>query len=515
MKALPIGIQNFGEIQTGNYLYIDKTAQISRLINEGKYYFLSRPRRFGKSLLLSTLESVFLGKKELFKGLYIEDKWDWDTTYTVVHISFSSIGYKELGLEKALDQMLNQIAKNFQITYTVGNVSSKFKELIQTLAQKGKVVLLIDEYDKPLIDYLDKESLHHAKAHQKVLKNFYSVIKDSDQYLKFLFITGVSKFSKVSIFSDLNHLRDITFTRTYAAICGYTQTELEHYFAPYESETMNVQKIDRVTLYKKIKTWYNGYSWDAHTRLYNPFSILSFFADKEFRNYWFLTAPPTFLVNLLKERFIYDFNEVETSHFAIESYDLDHLDTLPLLLQTGYLTVKSQDEHLVVLTYPNSEVKSSMLGYLLAGFRHSFPSTSTPIVHKVHLAFKRNDMEGVMEQINLVFSTIPNLIFQAKTEGYYQSLIHLTFTYLGIYLQSEVNTSRGRLDTVVYTDSHIYVLEFKLDKPVEEALEQIDAKAYTDAFKAQHPDKKIVKVGISFDSSKKEVGDWKAVDIVS
>ncbi len=512
MKRLPVGIQNFGEIQTGNYLYIDKTAQVFRLIDEGKYYFLSRPRRFGKSLLLSTLEAVFQRKKELFKGLYIEDKWNWDMTYPVIHLSFNTVNYKTAGLEKALHYALDKQAAKYGFELNSIEYDAKFEELIQTLAKKNKVALLIDEYDKPLIDYLDKENLHQAKAHQKILKNFYSVIKDSDQYLKFLFITGVSKFSKVSIFSDLNHLRDITFERHYAAICGYTQTELEDYFAPYENETMSIQEIDRATLYKKIKTWYNGYSWDARTRLYNPFSILRFFASSEFRNYWFSTGTPTFLINLLKERFIYDFNEVETSHFAIESYDLDHLDTLPLLLQTGYLTVKSQDEHLVVLTYPNSEVKASMLGYLLAGFRHSFPSTSTPIVHKVHLAFKRNDMEAVMQQINYVFSTIPNIIFQAKTEGYYQSLIHLTFTYLGIYLQSEVNTSRGRCDTVVYTDTHVYILEFKLDKPVEKALEQITKKAYIDAFKAQHPNKTIVKVGISFDSSKKEVGDWKIIE---
>ncbi len=511
MKRLPVGIQSFEKLIDGNYLYIDKTAIVHHLVNDAGYYFLSRPRRFGKSLLLSTLKAVFQGKKELFKGLYIEDKWDWEATYPVIHISFAQLDYQGKGLEQALLDLLEKQAIKYEVKLKETTLKSRFSELISNLSKQNKITLLIDEYDKPLIDYLNKEDIHQAKAHQTILKNFYSVVKDSDQYLKFVFITGVSKFSQVSIFSDLNHLSDITFEWDFNTICGYTQEELMHYFAPYLPKALARNNLQEEALLEKIKTWYNGYSWDGVTRVYNSFSILRFFKSGQFENYWFTTGTPTFLIKLLKERSLYDFGEVITSKLAVESYNLDNLDTVPLLLQTGYLTIKSIKGNRLALGYPNLEVKEAMQEHLLAGFSHNVLSSSSSILEKVHTAFEQNNIAEVIRQINLVFSTIPNLIFQAKKESYYQSLIHITFTYLGIYLQSEVNTSRGRCDTVVYTDTHIYLLEFKLDKPVKEALEQINDRAYTDTFKAQHPSKKIVKVGISFDSSKKEVGDWKVV----
>ncbi len=507
MKNLPIGIQDFEKLRTGDFLYVDKTTFVHRLVNEGSYYFLSRPRRFGKSLLLSTLKAVFQGKEELFKGLFIEDKWDWETTYPVVHISFAKLDYQGKGLEKALLDLLAHQAEQHQIKLKEPTLKSRFSELISSLSQKQKAVLLIDEYDKPLIDYLDKERIPQAKANQRILKAFYSVIKDNDPYLKFVFITGVSKFSKVSIFSDLNNLQEITSHWDYVDICGYTQEELESYFKPYFPKAMQRNKCDEKTLLAELKQWYNGYSWDARIPVYNPFSILNFFSTGQFRNYWFKTGTPTFLINLLKERFIYNFNKVETSLSAIENYDLDNLDTIPLLLQTGYLTIIKIEGNFTILDYPNREVKESMMENLLAGFRHDFSTNSLPIIRNINHAFQQDNFVAIIEYLNHTFSTIPYPIFLAKKEAYYHSLIHLSFTYLGLFTQSEVNTSRGRCDTIVHTDTHIYVMEFKLNQSAKAALTQIKDRGYPDAFHQQN--KKVVLVGINFNSELKAIDDWK------
>ncbi|WMP16513.1 ATP-binding protein [Thiothrix lacustris] len=360
---LPIGIQSFSELRTRNMLYVDKTQPIHRLINTGKYYFLSRPRRFGKSLTLSTLRAIFEGKRELFKGLWIEDQWDWRQIHPVIHLSFSSIGYRELGLEQAIRQELMSQGKYFGVTYSQQvSIAVMFEELIQQLAQRdGKVVVLIDEYDKPLIDYLDDIPL--ARANQQVMKTFYSVIKDCDPYLQFLLITGVSKFSKVSIFSDLNHLFDLTFAREAVALTGYTQTELEHYFSPYMQEVGENLGLERPVLLEKMREWYNGYSWDGRTRVYNPFSILNFFRAGDFRNFWFETGTPTFLLKLLREQNLYKLDSITVHERTFSSYDIEYLQAIPILFQAGYLTIKAKQEFgLYTLDYPNSEVRESLRG---------------------------------------------------------------------------------------------------------------------------------------------------------
>ena len=291
-QKLPIGIQSFEKLREGDFLYVDKTEDIHRLVMEGNYYFLSRPRRFGKSLLLSTIKALFKGQRELFHNLWVESRWNWDEQYPVVHIGFSSIGYKELGLEKAIEKRLKEISSDFGIKITSEGNSQQFKELIQTLGKDKGVILLIDEYDKPIIDYLD--NIPQAKAHQKILKSFYSIIKDSDNYIRFLLITGVSKFSKVSIFSELNNLFDITIDRYYTSLVGITQEELQTQFQVYIEESSRVLNLDKDVLLQKIKEWYNGYSWDGKTFVYNPFSVLSFFHKSDFQNFWFSTGTPTF-----------------------------------------------------------------------------------------------------------------------------------------------------------------------------------------------------------------------------
>ncbi len=507
MKKLPIGLQDFRGLREGGYLYIDKTPYIYRLIESGKYYFLSRPRRFGKSLTLSTIKELFRGSRELFDGLWVADQWGWTEQYPVVHISFSSIGYQQHGLEKAIDIMLEQQAETFQIKFEREGISLRFRELLEKLAARNnKVVLLIDEYDKPLIDYL--HDLDRALEHQKILKSFYSIIKDSDPYLRFLLVTGVSKFTKVSIFSDLNNLQDITVHPAYNELCGYTQLELEHYFEDRVQGICRQKGIEKGALLNQIKEWYNGYSWSGDSFLYNPFSILSYFSAIRFQNFWFATGTPTFLIELLKERRFYKIEKIKVSPIIFESYTLDNLESHSLLFQTGYLTVKDVDEFgLITLDYPNKEVRDAMYSYLIGAFRQEEPSLSTPMVVQLRHAFVANDLEQVISIIKTLFKNIPSQIFIAQAEAYYHSLIYLTFRYLGVYIESEVNESDARLDAVVQTDTRIYIFEFKLDRSADEALDQIREKGYADKYR--HEDKTIVGVGVNFSSEDKTVGEWR------
>lgn len=501
-QKLPIGIQSFGEIRRKGYLYLDKTADIYSLLDGSKFYFLSRPRRFGKSLTLSTIKEIYSGSKELFKGLWIEDKWNWTEKYPVIHISFSSIGYKTSSLKEALLQMLDAEAASHGFALEATTYDQKFKELIQKLSTKGQVVLLIDEYDKPIIDYLD--NMPQAKAHQQILKAFYSVIKDSDPYIQFLLITGVSKFSKVSVFSELNNLKDITIHPHFTTLVGYTQQEVEYYFAKRITEIAKRRGESEEELLDRIRSWYNGYSWDGKNFVYNPFSALSFFDSGQFQNYWFSTGTPTFLIKLLRNRKQIDLEDIEVDQSVFESYNLD---TYSLLFQTGYNTIKSLGEFgIYTLSYPNQEVKESMLRHLIGEFRHDSPAVTTPIVIKLRKAFIDHDLDAVMTIINSLFKSIPASIFIKEKEAYYHSIVFLVFLYLGQFIEAEAHTSDGRVDAVVETDTHIYLLEFKLDESASKALAQIHQKNYADKYKAQA--KKLVGIGINFDSKTKSVDSW-------
>ena len=373
-----------------------------------------------------------------------------------------------------------------------------------------KVVILIDEYDKPLIDYLTK--MEQAKAHQEILKSFYAILKSSDPYIQFLLITGVSKFSKVSVFSDLNNLEDITLDWRYASMLGYTQNELEHYFEEHLQFALKKIKTDKKQLLKKIKAWYNGYSWESGEDVYNPFSILNFFSKIKFNNFWFATGTPTFLVNLLHERMYYNFDNIEVGDTVFESYNLDNLETASLLFQTGYLTIKSVNEFgIYTLGYPNKEVKNSMLQHLIGAFRFGQYTESAPIVVNLRQAFYNNKISEAITIINSLFKTIPYQIFIAKKEAYYHSVIHLIFTYLGQFIESEVAVADGRIDAVVKTPAFIYIVEFKLDKSAEEAIAQIKEKNYASRF--LNEGLKIVALGINFSSETKSIKDWKLEEL--
>ena len=507
MKKLPIGIQSFSEIVNKGYLYIDKTERIAELLNSGKYFFLSRPRRFGKSLLLSTIKEIYQGNQVLFKGLWIENKWDWSQKHPIIHISFSSLNYQARPLEEVMAEELDKIASIYQLVLKQPKVKDKFRELLEKMGTKhGQVVILIDEYDKPIIDYLGK-NIEQAKNHQQILKAFYSVIKDADPYIQFLLITGVSKFSKVSIFSELNNLADLTLDIDFGDLLGYTDEEIRQYFQPYFSKVLQRNQLKTVNeLLEKIQHWYNGYSWDGFFFLYNPFSVLSFFKNGSFRNYWFETGTPSFLLQLMKDQTMYQFEKIKVNESSFSAYDIERLRLLPLLFQTGYLTIKEKGTYRYLIDYPNKEVRESMYQYIMGELMHQDPAFTTNTILDLREAFWENNVEQVIELIKSIFGRIPYEIFIANQEAYYHSLIYITFQFLGNYADAEVSTNKGRIDIVVHTPTDIYILEFKLDEPAKTALAQIRDRKYYEKY--THLNKPLHLLGIGFSSKNKTVGDW-------
>lgn len=513
MKKYPIGIQDFRELRRGGYLYVDKTQTIHDLIESGKYYFLSRPRRFGKSLLLSTLKYLFRGERELFDGLWIADRYDFEP-HPVLHFSFSTLGYKDIGLDAGLHQVIDRKAEEAGVALTQRGIGPRFQELLRQLGQgEGQVVLLIDEYDKPLVDYIDQPE--QAANNRDILKNFFSVLKDSDPYLRFFLITGVSKFSKVSLFSDLNNLEDLTLSPAAATLTGYTQAELERYFEEPIQQLAKAEGLDKEALLAKIRQWYNGYRWSGRGRLYNPFSILTLMKQRRFADYWWETGTPTFLIKTLRQGFHYDLNEIEAGEVMFESFTLDNLNWLALLFQTGYLTIHDYDPEyrLYTLGYPNLEVKDTMHQHLLAAYRETVTTDSLPLLIKIKKALEADDLERTMELINTLFSTIPYQLYQQKREAFFHAVLHLSFAGIGMIAESEVSTARGRVDTVVHTKERIYVMEFKLDASAESALAQIREKRYWGRF--INRGKEVIALGVNFSSEQKAVAEWRAMKYLS
>ena len=499
IQKYPVGLQDFAKIRTENFVYVDKTEFVHKMADIGGYYFLSRPRRFGKSLFISTLECLFLAKKELFKGLYIEDKWNWEQTNPIIRISFSNIGHKYLGLKDALDRRLEEIAREYNIKLSARTIDQKFKELIENLSKtRGKVVVLIDEYDKPIIDYLG-DNTEKAIENRDIMKAFYSILKDADPHLKLVFITGVSKFSRVSIFSDLNNLTDITTDKHFGAICGISETELDAHF------------VEELKLYDKnrIREWYNGYSWDLRMSVYNPFSLLHFFRGEVFKNYWFESGTPTFLIKLSEKAQLYNFEEIEIGADALSSYDIQKLEIIPLMFQTGYLTMKSYNEinQFYTLGYPNKEVRSSYLQVLMSAYSQTDAGFGVVYVDKIRQYLERGEIDRVESILNTIFKSLPYELWQKENEHFYHAIIHLTFTLLGVYVQSEVQTSDGRMDALIRLKDYVYCIEFKLDESADKAIQQIKDKGYLVPF--AHEDKKLIAIGINFSREKKKVEELK------
>ena len=517
---LPIGVQHFPDFKRYNYIYVDKTELIHRIATSSQYNFFSRPRRFGKSLLLSTMHELFAGNKELFEGLWIYDKWDWSQTNPVIHLSFSSVNYQGYGLAEAISLTLLEWAKKFDIQLISTHFKSQFKELLEELhAKKGDIVLLIDEYDKPIIDFLEKENLYEAKANRETLKTFYSVLKDASPYIRLIFITGVSKFSKVSIFSDLNHLSDLTLDADYATLTGYTQEELEFYFAAHIDVLQKRFEYSRADLLDILRIRYDGFSWDGTHFLYNPFGVLNALAKRELGDFWFESGTPTFLINLMKNQVEFAFENVTTTAALLNKYDLDNLDLVALLFQTGYLTIKKRNlaTREILLDYPNQEVRGGMYEFMINSILPRREQTASSInVKYLSQYFFENNLDRVKMVINTLFSDLPSNLYErddhnklkemALAERFFHGTIHLIFKYLGLYIESEVATSQGRLDSVVSTPTHIYLFEFKYNRSGSAAMKQLKKNNYADKYRALN--KKIIGIGVNFSHHTRKINGW-------
>ncbi len=515
MKNLPVGIQSFKDLREGNYLYIDKTEYIYELV---KYphgvYFLSRPRRFGKSLLISTLNEIFLGNKELFKGLWIyNSNYNWEK-YPVIRIDFSKMKAEtKEELKELINLTLKKIAQSYEIELEAQLYIARLDELIYKLSRKYNkhIVILIDEYDKPILDHID--NVERAVEMREILKGFYTVIKGSDEYIRFVLLTGVSKFSKAGVFSGLNNLEDITMTEKFNTILGITEEELEKYFGEYIDELSRKEGISREATLNEIREWYNGYCFSRNCeRVYNPFSILRLFKDRNFTNYWFETGTPSFLINLLKNK---NFNITRIPLKVVETsftvYEVDKLEVVPLLFQTGYLTIAGYDKEYgeYVLDYPNREVKKSFTEILLKEYTGDEMNGSYVI--ELKRAINKKDLEKFFEVLQDIFHQIPYDIV-IKKERYYQSIFYLIFTLIGVDINTEVRTDRGRIDAVVETGDRIYIFEFKLYGKSGEALQQIKEKKYYEKYVSGGKD--IILIGAGFNPEEEKIIEYKIESII-
>ncbi|MDR1195827.1 MAG: ATP-binding protein [Endomicrobium sp.] len=497
MKKLPISTQSFEILRQNDCVYVDKTKYVFELIKNGRVYFLSRPRRFGKSLLISTFEELFNGNRNLFDGLYIYDKWNWSEKYPVIHLDFGEQEY-EAGkeLKTSLLKFVRDTAEKNGIylpDINKGLLASSFSELIEKLHNKMglPVVVLVDEYDKPVTDNLsNKEVLADNK---RTLHDFYQVLKAVDKHLKFVFLTGVSKFSGLSVFSALNSINDITVDERYCTICGYTQEELEEYFKDYIIELSKALNSTYDEIIVAIKDWYNGYSWDGKISVYNPFSTLMLFDKKAFANYWFRTGTPTFLLNLIRKhnRPLNFLGKMTVSDSSFESYNPDNLNEIPLLFQTGYLTIKNRQSSIkgvqYTLDFPDIEVKDSFLQCLLSEYTQ-YPQESMPELFKeLSAKFQNSDEKGLEDNLTALLAHIPYQLI-SESEKYYHSIFLIWLKTLGFDIQGEISTNRGRIDAVLKQNDYTVITEIKfstekaLEEMLETALKQIDDKKYYEAY---------------------------------
>jgi hypothetical protein len=510
VKHLSASIYTFEDLIKGNYLYIDKTEFIWKLIKPSKgIYFLSRPRRFGKSLTLSTLKAVFQNKKQLFKGLVLEHKpYDWQE-YPIIHLDMGNSPSSSCEeLNKNLGLLVAEEAEKLNVKLNTTSSTQCFRELIRKASKQGKVVILIDEYDKPILDNINSPEIDLIR---RLLEDFYSVIKGTEPYQRFVFMTGVSKFSKVSVFSKLNNMTDITMDSRYATMFGYTQEELESNLKLEIAHIVKRLHIDRNSLLDKIKLWYNGYRFHQNSEtVYNPVSLAKFFeSGGEFDNFWFETGTPTFLIKLMQQN-DYDLGSIEKlemDKIGFSAYEVNNLAIEPLLFQTGYITIKNYDPEfaLYTLSYPNIEVKNAFIRFLMDGFTPVRKELAASHLIKLTKALHANDIDEFMEQMQIFFAGVPNNI-TLKNEKYYQTVFYLVLTLVGVYIEVEVTTNNGRIDAVMETTERIYIIEFKLHDSAADAIQQIKTKKYYEKY--LNSAKELILVGAAFDQQTRNIGEW-------
>jgi hypothetical protein len=512
-KKLPIGIQNFAKIREGGFYYVDKTPFALRLAGEAGYFFLSRPRRFGKSLFLDTLKEMFEGNESLFRGLYLHDKWDWSQRHPVIRISFGGGAVQDLAaLASSLHQQFEQHERQFSLPARYPDNHSRFADLIIRLHEQTgqRVVVLVDEYDKPILDRIEDPAI--ARIMREELKNIYSVIKDQDAHIRFAILTGVSKFSKVSLFSGLNNLRDITLDPHYSALCGYAEADLEQVFAP------ELPGLDR----QQIRRWYNGYNWLGES-VYNPFDLLLLFERRKFRSWWFETGTPSFLIRLMAQRgfFTPDLAALRTGEELISTFDIDQIGIEALLFQTGYLTIQQEEEMpggtvRYTLGYPNREVEVSLNASLLAVYAQDASKSFQQRSRLLDLLLA-NDIAALRELFQSFFASIPHQWFDnnpiAKYEGYYASVFYSYFAALGFDVRVEDATNHGRIDMTVKLPNHIYLFEFKVVElaPNGRALQQLKDKRYADKYRGDGLP--ISLVGVEFSRETRNVAGFEVESV--
>lgn len=511
----PIGIQNFEKIRTEDFLYVDKTAEIYKLAKEGRYYFLSRPRRFGKSLLVSTMEAYFSGRKELFSGLAVEKmETEWKQ-HPVLHLDLSGVSYTD---ESVLERVLSDKLAKWEALYGAVNTSDilglRFKEVIEAAYNKtgNQVAILIDEYDKPIIDNLGNEpTLSRLRS---TLQGFYSVMKSMDARIRFGFLTGVTKIGKMSVFSGLNNLNDISMIPDYVDICGISETELHEYFDESISELSSANEMSKEECYVKLKSMYDGYHFcEDSIGIYNPFSLLNTFQNKKFREYWFETGTPGFLVEVMRKT---SFDVTTLENQTVDSTLMSNADAIfenpvPYLFQSGYLTITGYNDmfRLYQLGFPNQEVKNGFLNCLLKYYVPMSPDMSgTTLIYQLWHSITEGNPESFMQILSSLFANTSYQI-QGETEKDFQYAMYIISALLGEYVQVERATSNGRIDLIIQTKEFVYLFELKVNADADVALRQIDEKGYARPFEGDS--RKLFKIGVDFSTATRRIEDWKIV----
>jgi len=511
MKPLSTSIFTFSNLIEGGFLYVDKTPIIHQLLQPASgQYFLARPRRFGKSLLISTLKAIFQNRRDLFQGLWLDSAdFEWKA-YPVIHLDMGScVTDSAEEMKRLLGYLVKDQAKDNHIELSREGCTAQFRELIDRLTERdGKVVILVDEYDKPLLGKLGTPDVREI---QNLLKTFYGVIKTTEASQRFALITGVSKFSKVSIFSDLNNLTDLTMNAQFATLLGYTQEELEANFPDYIDALAQKLGKPKEQALDDLRLWYNGYRFhqDAPT-VYNPVSVMKCFQELEFKNYWFETGTPGFLVKLLRDKPVDLSGDLSAQETAFSAYEPDALEPLPLLFQTGYLTIKGtrQRGHICFynLGFPNQEIEQSFSYWLAKGFSDLNAIDLNSGLNRMMTALEENRLDEMLETLKIFFCKVPNTI-SIRNEKYYQTIFFTVFTLIGAMTEAEVSTNIGRIDAIVKTPERIYIFEFKLGGTAEEALQQIRDKQYAAPY--LDDGREILCAGVAFGLEERNLTDWR------
>lgn len=511
LQNLPIGIQNFEKIRRNDYLYIDKTELIYKLVSTGSYYFLSRPRRFGKSLLVSTLKAYFEGKRELFDGLRmaeLEKNWN---TYPVLHLDLNTEKYDTPeALYNKLDRALRGWEKIYKPDYIEKTLAGRFEEIIKVACEHTgqRVVILVDEYDKPMLQAIGNDELQ--KEYRNTLKAFYGALKSDDEYIKFALLTGVTKFGKVSVFSDLNNLIDLSTFRDYNSICGITDEEIDTVLHPYVERLAEAQGRSVEDTRQALRRRYNGYHFTHNSiGIYNPFSLLNTFLRNEFGSYWFETGTPSYLVYLLQKHkyLLSNLTEEVTTEDILNSIDSTSTNPIPVIYQSGYLTIKDYDPRFKTYTlgFPNEEVETGFLKYLLPFYasvdKIQAPFQITQFVQEI----EKGKTDSFLNRLKSFFADTPYELVK-DLENHYQNVLFIVTKLMGFYVQAEYRTSNGRIDLVLQSNDYTYVLEFKLDGTAEEALQQITDKSYVLPFETGS--RKIIRIGLNFSSQTRNIEKW-------